>query len=129
MKEPSGRSIMIKHYDLRKLFVISIFSHLPLSCLKLAIMKLQPLLMTYLQGLIIIIIFAQNLILLFQLYALFIMVKILYSITVSLSGIWYRITLNILKTLDIFKNKIRQWKLINCPCCLCKHIYIYIYVV
>ena len=41
-------------------------------------MYLQPLLITYLQDLIVVTIFAKNLILLFQVSVLFIMVKILY---------------------------------------------------
>ena len=50
------------------------------------------LLMTYLQDLIITTTFAQNLILLFQVWVRFIIVKILYSVTVPLSGILYWIT-------------------------------------
>ena len=36
--------------------------------------------------------------------------------------IWQKIpnSIKILKTLNLFKNKIREWKPENCPCRLCK---------
>ena len=129
MKEYSGWSLMIKLHHFKNfkkkitllLFIILIFSHLPLKYSKIAIILLQPLLMTYLQDLIIATIFAQNLILLFQQCVLFIVVKILYSKyygPLILNMIPYYIKDS--DAFDIFKNKIRIWKPINCPCCLCK---------
>ena len=71
--------------------------------------------MTYLQGLATVTIFAQKLILLFKVYIQLVMVKLLDSITVTLSGTWYRTTKEILKLLNIFKSKIQKYKLINFP--------------
>ena len=66
-------------------------------------------------------IFAQNLSLLFQVSVQFITVKILYSISYG-SLIWNMMAgyIKDSKSLDIFKSKIRKWKAINCPCCVCK---------
>ena len=66
-------------------------------------------------------IFAQNLSLLFQLCVQFITVRILYSISYR-SLIWNLMAgyIKDSESLDIFKSKIRKWKAINCPCCLCK---------
>lgn len=123
MKKSSEWSIMTKRHHLKSfqkkttplLFIILIFSHWPWKFSKFAIIWSQPLLMTYLQGLATVTIFAQKLILLFKVYIQLVMVKLLDSITVTLSGTWYRTTKEILKLLNIFKSEIQKYKLINFP--------------
>ena len=93
------------------LFITLIFIHLLLKCSELTITQ-RPLLMTYWPDLLIVTMFAQNLILLFQLCANG-KSSIQYYGTLILNRIpdWIRDS----ETLDQFEGKIRKWNPINCP--------------
>ena len=113
------------------LFTILISSHLPLKCLKLSVIQLQPLLTIYLPRIIlltiyllyiIVTIFAENLSLLLQVCTVHSRQN---SIRYHDPLIWNMIPgyIKDFETLDIFKGKIRKWKAINFPLLPLQKIY------
>ena len=93
------------------LFITLIFIHLPLECWKLIITQ-RPLLMTYWPDLLVVTMFAQNLIVFFQLCANG-KSSIQYYGTLVLNSLpdWIRDS----GTLDQFEGKIPKWNPINRP--------------
>ena len=107
------------------LFTILISSHLPLKCLKLSVIQLQPLLTIYLPRIILLMIYLLHTIVTSLLLQVCAVHSCQNSIRYHDPLIWNMIPgyIKDFETLDIFKGKIQKWKAINCPLLPLQKIY------
>ena len=107
------------------LFTILISSHLPLKCLKLSVIQLQPLLTIYLPRIILLMIYLLHTIVTSLLLQVCAVHSGQNSIRYHDPLIWNMIPgyIKDFETLDIFKGKIQKWKAINCPLLPLQKIY------